>query len=914
MSDEKIQPKVFGNRLIYPIGVYPNKGKGATPTIEVGTFEMSNGGSSLPAKYRQRIDMRIPKDVSNFNAGAIKEPTWEEALIFFGELHFGAKWDAAKNIYVETEESQRWRKKSHRDKIQFLEQYDGMDESKMRIMSKKVKSRFSFNDKGEAISYKGFGEEKHRALKHVVESYHSDNLEKLKFVDGKVSLSGEKMENIFPKETEKTKEERDRLRAAKKDFKSSAVEVEDTSKKAFANLKMPDGYPYMQNYAEKLRARNIEKWEPRISGVWKVFLINGMVNKPYELTVGQKGKPLEEKLDLMKLMVARYQRWASRYYTNEEFYKTKWKEPFSGQEIGFPPNIWEELEDFSERDHKRGLPRKWTVAKQDNFRKKAADLLASFVANAPKDLWEVGKQPAKTILSKKTVPPKYAIQGQDVDDLQIREALKFLETGQKHKWQQKVKDGKKVFQKLNQLNENGETETIIVEVMELVPDETDTVVHYNTTLKEYINWGSPYSPTAPASMFFRMSILTGWRKTEALTCPTRIVGDQALEQRKEGIRAVGANPSGIEWKDGILNVAFLTRKTSKIGKTFFQAAIPPFSSETMDTRETIELILQQADIGKWKSRDFYSYYTDKESGKYIEEENDNWKAEVIPFTQKEKDELFPKHEVKGKKGVTALSRKGEHSKLLIGYEGQFYPTYFPEPINEKQVMSFDAPTGSELDDLEDPEMVDAYLNFPLRECYTMMTGTSMKVKSAGEIREQAEKDREHDKSLKIFDMVDGWATICSDGCPKSTIGKKHEGLFSKERNEQDRLRYETKEGEHYWNEKPNHSMRHVFAQLWLEKSNWNYGVVADRGHWETLDVLKDHYGGMNQNKLAEFMVQVLGKKQVGKEKGNQQMDTSIGKRIVATNVQQKMAKQMIEERPKDVPEEKELEEGKQEDE
>ena len=41
---------------------------------------------------------------------------------------------------------------------------------------------------------------------------------------------------------------------------------------------------------------------------------------------------------------------------------------------------------------------------------------------------------------------------------------------------------------------------------------------------------------------------------------------------------------------------------------------------------------------------------------------------------------------------------------------------------------------------------------------------------------------------------------------------------SKERNEQDRLRYETKEGEHYWNEKPNHSMRHVFAQLWLEKS------------------------------------------------------------------------------------------------
>ena len=61
----------------------------------------------------------------------------------------------------------------------------------------------------------------------------------------------------------------------------------------------------------------------------------------------------------------------------------------------------------------------------------------------------------------------------------------------------------------------------------------------------------------------------------------------------------------------------------------------------------------------------------------------------------------------------------------------------------------------------------------------------------------------------------------------------------------------------------------------LSKSDWNFGVVADRGHWETLDVLKDHYGGMNQKKLAGFMIQVLGKKQVGSDRDNQQMDAAL---------------------------------------
>ena len=49
----------------------------------------------------------------------------------------------------------------------------------------------------------------------------------------------------------------------------------------------------------------------------------------------------------------------------------------------------------------------------------------------------------------------------------------------------------------------------------------------------------------------------------------------------------------------------------------------------------------------------------------------------------------------------------------------------------------------------------------------------------------------------------------------------------------------------------------------IRKSKWNFGVVADRGHWETLDTLKEHYGGVDTMKdlAGEFKIypQVLGK-------------------------------------------------------
>lgn len=48
----------------------------------------------------------------------------------------------------------------------------------------------------------------------------------------------------------------------------------------------------------------------------------------------------------------------------------------------------------------------------------------------------------------------------------------------------------------------------------------------------------------------------------------------------------------------------------------------------------------------------------------------------------------------------------------------------------------------------------------------------------------------------------------------------------------------------YYTKKPFHSMRHIFAQYWLNKTSYDYQFVADLGHWKTLAVLKDSYGGM----------------------------------------------------------------------
>jgi|GEM_PF-5207999 len=50
--------------------------------------------------------------------------------------------------------------------------------------------------------------------------------------------------------------------------------------------------------------------------------------------------------------------------------------------------------------------------------------------------------------------------------------------------------------------------------------------------------------------------------------------------------------------------------------------------------------------------------------------------------------------------------------------------------------------------------------------------------------------------------------------------------------------------EDYWTKKPFHSMRHIFAHYWLLKTGFDYGFVADKGHWGATTELVRSYGTM----------------------------------------------------------------------
>jgi len=48
----------------------------------------------------------------------------------------------------------------------------------------------------------------------------------------------------------------------------------------------------------------------------------------------------------------------------------------------------------------------------------------------------------------------------------------------------------------------------------------------------------------------------------------------------------------------------------------------------------------------------------------------------------------------------------------------------------------------------------------------------------------------------------------------------------------------------YFTKKPSHSIRHISAQAWLLRSEFDYGFVAKLGGWFTIDELKTSYGEM----------------------------------------------------------------------
>ncbi len=55
-----------------------------------------------------------------------------------------------------------------------------------------------------------------------------------------------------------------------------------------------------------------------------------------------------------------------------------------------------------------------------------------------------------------------------------------------------------------------------------------------------------------------------------------------------------------------------------------------------------------------------------------------------------------------------------------------------------------------------------------------------------------------------------------------------------------------------------HALRHIGAHYWLEKTGYNYGIVAKIGGWHTIDELKNSYGEMS----PEFIIENIQTKMI----------------------------------------------------
>ena len=869
-----------GGREVFPVGL--SKGKTASLNAKKGTFMMANGEDSKPARYVEDKRTWIPIDVSNPSKpnNVNKEGTYNQTLIMFAEIFYGGKWNTETHQIEVTPETQKYRQNKPLGFSQYLSKFAGLEHYPTVIAKHPEKARIKIDPNtglAEKFGVAGFGEDMYGRYSKVVKAYN---------------------EPTDPKKNKKlvgkglTKAELDELhKKAKKTYE--AQEVASMSAQAKWRENFYDD-PYIEKWFDNMKKGKETSKSPR-SYIARVFLLTGYLTPTRfkDLTIGSYKLPEDERVDKLKRIVAIWKHWNLYFDTPKKFYETGWIDPkySETEKLHFPDNIWEGLAEFNEREKKTGLERKYDgKQKADGARKSASDALVAFVMYAPEGKWKPDDQPPKTMLSRKIADPAYKEHGQKIDDADVVKGLKFLETGLEHHWDQKKHNGKPVFRRLQKMNVKTQVlEDEFEPVNELVANENQTQ-HYNPALNEYEVFGSPYGKTKPASMIFRLSILCGWRKAEALTTPTRTIEKASLNKLADF--ESDKKPSGltINRKNGLLQIHFLTRKTKKRGAegAYFTAVIPPFSTKVMDSRDTIAMVCEKAGLGRWVNTDYYKYTDYEKDGKtyHVEEENEKWIPQIIPFTSEEKAKLFPAHTVKTRT-ETIKNKEGIPSEWLVGENGQFYRQTTTAPSGN-EIPTYDLPDGTGkfgLDTREEESMVRAYLNFPLMECYAVMDGTSVSTFTDTAVEDQAKEDfayyEDHPsdtagKDFKVFQMVKGWSQVCDLGCG-TDAGQKATKSYSKYQMNQDNEKYKT-EDQDYWLERSIHSLRHLFAQLWLRKSKWNFGVVASRGHWETLDTLKKHYGGIDTETLGDQMIEVFSSDQDGENKMDQAVNRSIAVR------------------------------------
>ena len=557
-----------------------------------------------------------------------------------------------------------------------------------------------------------------------------------------------------------------------------------------------------------------QKINDHVNNMYRLCAINGHLSYPQYYTVGLSKMNYDEKVQAVKRDFERYKKFATTRDTPPEWWDKLVDDGFTvedgmnkGEHLDWLVGV-EKIKDTID-DWRVKTTRKlhWTKTSGMSAVKVTADALANFISQSdadPRFRWKLEDQPIQSVLQRRAGAPKKASLGQDLTDEEIGAGMKFLETG--YEWIWETQNGKRVLIK-NPKDWDGE---------EYIGNP-----HYNTTLKAYKKWGKPYGRLSPANMFFRLALSgTGWRKAEALTCRNAEISKETEAEED----------SGWYFKGSKLKVVFQTRKTERLGAKYAQhtSTIPPHSSKLIDSRHTIELVMEKGNI--------WTY--DANGNKRKLDQDERIKARP--------QKMFGK----GKK--TFLREVGQTSKVLIGQDNQF--------INIDTIRT---KLGADLN--FDNVNLNAFLYVPFKELYSLMPNTGVKIRINSDIIELRKQYKEglkpkSQKSFKLLEMDKwGWATsykrpVIKRGKIKDYVIETNTQDGAKVKQDADRW---DDTSQKYWARKPMHSIRHIFAQTWLRKSKWNFGLVSLFGHWKIIDTLKLHYGERNDDTAIEQMMDLF---------------------------------------------------------
>ena len=92
------------------------------------------------------------------------------------------------------------------------------------------------------------------------------------------------------------------------------------------------------------------------------------------------------------------------------------------------------------------------------------------------------------------------------------------------------------------------------------------------------------------------------------------------------------------------------------------------------------------------------------------------------------------------------------------------------------------------------------------------------------------------------------------GCDRIIESTSPRYIFQKDiREKLTRVYQHIGKNEVYFFHRPTHVLRHIGAHYWLSKTNYNYGIIAEVGGWNTIDELKKSYGQIPPEKILEMI-------------------------------------------------------------